>query len=319
MSYNKYSDYLKNKYGEKVYKLPINISGGCPNKDGFLGTGGCIYCDSKGSGFETLEGTLSVKNQIETNMNYIGKNYGTKKFIAYFQTFTNTYMPFETFKENIESLLNYENIVGISISTRPDCINDEILNLLYHISDSFNMDITFELGLQTVNYHTLERINRGHTLGEFIDASLRIKKYPFDLCAHVILNLPWDTTLDAIEGAKILSALSCDSVKVHSLYILKDTSIGRQYLEGTFDIISKEEYVERVILFLEYLSPDIVIQRLLARAPKEETLFCNWETSWWKIQEEIEDKMKRENRKQGVKFNYLNGKALKNPKFNLYL
>ena len=317
MSYNKYSDYLRNKYGEKVYKLPINISGSCPNKDGFLGTGGCIYCDSKGSGFETLEGNLSIKKQIETNMNYIGKNYGAKKFIAYFQTFTNTYMPFETFKENINNVLNYENIVEISISTRPDCINEEILQYLSKISGKHGINISFELGLQTVNYHTLERINRGHTLGEFIDASLRIKKHPFELCAHVILNLPWDSTLDAIEGAKILSALSYDSVKVHSLYILKDTSMGKQYLAGAFDIISKEEYVERVILFLEYLSPDIVIQRLLARAPKEETLFCNWNTSWWKILEEIEAKMKRENRKQGVKFNYLNGKALKNPKLNL--
>ena len=311
--YNVYSEYLREKYGQKVYKLPINLPGTCPNRDGFIDTGGCIFCGEEGGSFENLSNELRVKEQLETNMAYIKKRYKAEKYIAYFQNFTNTYYPLETFKTYIKQAI-MEDIVEISISTRPDCINDDYLKFLKEISDNHNINISIELGLQTVNYHTLTKINRGHTLAEFIDSVMQIKAFGFEICAHIILNFPWDDMLDVIESAKVLSALRVEQVKLHSLYIVEDTRLGEMYKNNEFKMISMEEYIERAIVFLEYLDPSIVIQRLMGRAPSEKSLFVNWNTSWWKIKDGILEKMESENRVQGGKYNYLNGKAL--GKFN---
>ncbi len=312
--YNVYSDYLRNRFGEKVYKLPISLPITCPNRDGCLGTGGCIYCGEEGGSFENLSNTIPVREQVLRNMGYISKKYKAKKFISYFQSFTNTYMPLNLFKRCIEESI-VDNVVGLSISTRPDCIRDEYLEFLSQVKDKYNLEITIELGLQTVNYHTLQIINRGHTLAEFIDAVLRNKKYGMRTCAHLILNLPWDDMTDVIENAKILSALAVEEVKLHALYIVEGTELGRMYKEGKVTLISKEEYEERVITFLEYLHEDTVIQRIIGRAPEENTLFVNWNESWWKIRDEIIEKMVERNTRQGIKCNYLNGKALKNLKY----
>lgn len=312
--YNVYSDYLRNRFGEKVYKLPISLPITCPNRDGCLGTGGCIYCGEEGGSFENLSNTIPVREQVLRNMEYISRKYKATKFISYFQSFTNTYMPLNLFKRCIEESI-VDNVVGISISTRPDCISNEYLEFLAQIKDKHDLEITIELGLQTVNYHTLQIINRGHTLAEFIDAVLRNKKYGMRTCAHLILNLPWDDMTDVIESAKILSALAVEEVKLHALYIVEGTELGRMYKEGKVTLISKEEYEERVITFLEYLHEDTVIQRIIGRAPEENTLFVNWNESWWKIRDEIIEKMVERNTRQGIKCNYLNGKALKNLKY----
>lgn len=308
--YRRYSEHLKEKYGEKVYKLPVNLPVTCPNRDGHGGWGGCTFCGDEGAGFENLSNLISVSEQINKNKEYISKKYKAQKFIAYFQNFSNTYMSLDTFKAAIEQSIK-EDIVQIAISTRPDCIREEYLQFLYEIRNKHNIDIGIELGLQTVQYHSLIKINRGHTLAEFIDAVLRIQKYGFELCTHLILNLPWDTEIDVIENAKILSALSINQVKLHSLYIIENTVMGHQFNNKEFTMISVEEYKRRVINFLEYLSPDIVVQRLIGRAPKENTLFVNWNMSWWKIRDEIEAEMRLNNNYQGRLCNYLNGKAVK--------
>lgn len=308
--YRIYSGYLKNKYGTKVYKLPINLPTTCPNRDGCVGEGGCIFCGEEGAGFENLDSNITVKEQMKKNMDYIRKRYKAKKFIAYFQNFTNTYMELEIFKKAIiDSII--DDVVEISISTRPDCVSDTHLEFLNDVKRKYDVDITIELGLQSVNYHTLKKINRGHTLGEFIDSVLRIKKYGFEVCTHLILNLPWDNMDDVVENAKILSALPIDQVKLHSLYIVEKTKLGEMYLNKEFQLISKEDYVERVVNFLGYLRKDIVVQRLIGRAPEENTIFVNWSTSWWKIKDEILEKMTANNICQGAKCNYLNGKAVK--------
>jgi hypothetical protein len=290
--YNNYADYLQQKYGEKVYKLPINLAGTCPNRDGVAGTGGCIFCDEEGSGFEGLPTYLSVKEQLNTNKEFFTKRFKAHKFIAYFQAFTNTYLPLESFKENIWAASELEDLVGISISTRPDCVSEDHLLFLKEVAEKKQLDVSIELGLQTVNYHTLKKINRGHTLAEFIESVLRIKKYGFEICAHIILNLPWDNETDVIENAKILSVLEIDYVKLHSLYIVKDTVLGQMYKNGEVDLIGLDEYVDRVIIFLENLRPETVIQRLVGKGPQGNLLFCNWDTSWWRIKNIIEEKMK---------------------------
>jgi radical SAM protein (TIGR01212 family) len=308
--YKQYSTHLIDKFGEKVYKLPVNLPGTCPNRDGKVGIGGCIFCDEEGAGFECLPNSLSVQQQINENKAFFKQRFNAHKFISYFQAFSNTYLPFEQFRANILAAVEDEDIVGVSISTRPDCISDEYLAFLAELRRERHLVINIELGLQTVNYHSLVKINRGHTLAEFVDAVLRIKRYGFEICTHLILNLPWDETLDVIENAKLLSALGIDYVKLHSLYIVKETPLGEMYARGEFELITLEEYIERVVNFLEYLAPNIVIQRIVGKGPQGNLLFCNWNTSWWKIKHSIENKLVELDTWQGKKYNYLNGKAL---------
>lgn len=305
--YKKYSDYLKNKYGEKVYKLPINLPITCPNR---IHSSGCSFCAEVGTGFEALNSALPVSEQINATKKLIQKKYNAKKYIAYFQNYTNTFMELEKFRSYMTEAAENTDIVEISISTRPDCINDNYLQVLHEIMKKYHIGINIELGLQTVNYHTLDFIDRGHSLAEFIDAVLCIQKFPFTICTHVILNLPGDCIRDSIETAKILSALNIDIVKIHSLYIAKNTKLSKQYENGIIKICSKDEYFERVISFLEHLSPEIIVERLFSRVPEEDAVFSNWNTSWWKLQDELLLKMNESNRYQGKKFQYLNGSAL---------
>lgn len=309
--FKEYSAYLKAKYGEKVYKLPVNLPGTCPNRDGTVGTGGCAFCDEAGAGFECLPNTINVAGQIAENKQFFIKRFNSKKFFAYFQAFTNTYRDYDSFTESILAAAEDEDIVGISISTRPDCINDVYLDFLLNLKREKGLEINIELGLQTVNYHTLLKINRGHTLAEFIDAVLRIKKRNFEVVAHLILNLPWDNETDVVECAKICSALGVDFVKLHSLYVVKGTALGEMYEKGEFELISLEEYVQRVVLFLEHLDPSIVIQRLVGKGPQGNLYFCNWSTSWWKIHRRIKEALVEKDTWQGKKFNYTNGAAVK--------
>ena len=307
MPYQKYSDYLFQKYGEKVYKLPINLPITCPNR---LNGTGCSFCATVGTGFEAMNSDCSVTEQIEKTASFITAKYKAKKFIAYFQNYTNTFMALETFRNYLTEAASRPEIVEISISTRPDCIRDSYLDVLLDIQTTFQVDINLELGLQTVNYHTLDAIDRGHGLAEYLDAVLRIKKYPFTVCTHLILNLPQDSMRDVVETAKIVSALQIDIVKLHSLYIAKNTKLSKQYKDGTISICSKEEYIDRVICFLEHLAPDIVVERLFSRIPEEDAEFSNWNTSWWKLQDELLEHMEARGAYQGKYFNYLNGSAL---------
>lgn len=305
--YNTYSEYLKNKYGEKVYKLPINLPITCPNR---LDGKGCTFCSEIGTGFEAMEDHNSVTEQLSRTKEHIQRKYKAKKFIAYFQNYTNTFLPLDTFIENLHAACSFDDIVEISVSTRPDCIHIDYMEALKQISEQYNVSITIEMGLQTVNYHSLVKIQRGHTLAEFINAVNIIKSYGFNICSHVIANLPYDDRLDVVETAKIISALDIPIVKIHSLYIAKGTPMAKAYESGEISICSKEEYYERLALFIEHLNPSIIIERLFSRIPKEDMVFSNWETSWWKLQDEFLQKLELEHRYQGKEFNYLNGVGL---------
>jgi radical SAM protein (TIGR01212 family) len=303
--YNIYSVWLKKRYGEKVYKIPVNIPVSCPNRDGTKGIGGCVYCGAKGGGNETLSDQLSVGDQIERNIAYIGKRYHAKKFIPYFQSFSNTYCDFADFKKWILESIR-PDVVEISISTRPDCITDEQLRFLETIKTVQAIDVTIELGLQSVNEETLKIIKRGHTLADYEQAMDRIKAAGLLTCTHMILDLPWDREEDIIMGAEILSRRKTDFVKCHSLYIERNTVLKQWYDDKKVTLLTKVDYISRAILFLEHLNPDIVIQRLIGRAPKEDSVITNWNTSWWKIKDELDAQMKQENNYQGRKFTGLN-------------
>lgn len=310
LAYNNFSEYLKKRYGEKVYKLPVALPVTCPNRDGTCGVAGCTFCGEIGAGYENLPADMTVTEQLTANKAHIIPKYKARKFIPYFQNFSNTYLPLEKLRAYAEEACQ-EDVVAIYIATRPDCINDAYLELLQEIKAEKKIDICLELGLQSVNYHSLQKINRGHTLGEFIDAVLRIRAYGFQSCAHLILNLPWDDMTDVVEAAKVVSALQVDQVKLHALYIVKGTEMARQYEAGELAMISCEEYQQRVIAFLEHLAKDIVVQRIIGRAPEANTLFSNWHTGWWKIRDTIIRTMEEHGQHQGRLCNYLNGRAVK--------
>ena len=305
--YNIYSVWLKERYGEKVYKIPVNIPVTCPNRDGTKGTGGCVYCGAKGGGNETLSDQLSVSEQIEKNIAYIGKRYKAKKFIPFFQSFSNTYCAFPDFSKWIQEAIR-PDVVEISISTRPDCITDEQLRFLAAIKKEQDIDITIELGLQSINDETLKIIKRGHTLADYELAIDRIKAAGLLSCTHMILDLPWDQEEDVINGAELLSQKGTDFVKCHSLYIEKNTVLKQWYDEKKVTLLTKDDYINRAILFLEYLDPEIVVQRLIGRVPEEDSVITNCNTSWWKIKDELEARMKQENNYQGRKFAGMNNK-----------
>lgn len=308
--YRAISAFLKEKYGEKVYKLPVALPLTCPNRDGSAGVGGCVFCGEIGAGYENLPASMTVQEQLVKNIAHIAPKYKAYKYIPYYQNFSNTYLEPERFKEYMEAGC-IDSTVGLAIATRPDCINDTYLEILKGIKETYGVDIYLEYGLQSVNYHTLEKINRGHGMAEFIDAVLRTKRYGFSVCAHMIVNLPWDTMTDTIEGARILTALGVDQVKLHALYIVKNTLMAKWYEEKQFELISADEYIERVIAFLRLLDKKIVLQRLVGRAPEENTLFTNWSMGWWRIQEEIERRMDERDVRQGDLCNYLNGSAVR--------
>lgn len=296
--YRIYSETLKEQFGEKVYKLPVNIKTTCPNRDGTVGIGGCAFCSYLGAGFESHSNDISIVDQLELNKALIQKKYKAYKYIAYFQNYTNTYLPIEIFKQYMEEACIPE-IVELDISTRPDCITTAHLDVLKEISQKYHVEVTIELGLQTTNEQTLLDINRGHTVKDFMLAAELIHQYGFKVCCHLILNLPGDSLEDTINSAKLMNLLNIEYVKLHSLYIAKGSQYEQLYIDKKIKICTCEAYEENVITFLEYLDPRISIQRLLGRAPKEESVFCNWDRSWWVIKEEIEAIMLRDERYQG--------------------
>ena len=281
----KYSQFLRNIYGEKVYKIPVNTGGTCPNRDGTKGVGGCIFCSEVGAGFELPDAKVDISEQIKTNMAYIRKKYHANRFLIYFQNFTATYLPLETFRKYLFEAILAEDIVGVVISTRPDCLDGGHLDLLDEVRAK-GLDVFIELGLQSANDVTLEKINRGHTVSDYIRGAKLVKEHGFYLDTHLILNLPWDREEDILTAAKLMNEVKTDSVKLHSLHIPYGTKLYDLYQTGEIEIISKEEYFHRLYLFLTELSAEVAVQRLFSRAPKEDTAFCNWQTSWWKLEEE---------------------------------
>ena len=309
--YRNFSDYLKEKYGEKVYKIPLSLPVTCPNRDGSISGKACIFCGSIGADYETKAVGMDITRQLNRSMAHVGPKYKAKKFIAYFLNFTNTYAPLSDFKSWVEEAMSHPAVVGVDISTRPDCIHEAYLDILKEASMKYGKDVTVELGLQSSNVHTLAVLNRCHTLAEYIDAAIRIGRYGFGQCTHVIADLPWDDRLDVAETAKIISALPVTEVKLHSLYIVKNTPLADMYERGEVKLLSMEEYMERVVLFLSYLRKDIVIQRIVGRASGGNTLSVNGGSPWWEVKDRIDRLMEERQVTQGCLCDYLDGRAVR--------
>ena len=303
--YYKYSSYLRETYGEKVYKLPVNLPVSCPNRDGTTGTGGCIFCGEKSAGYEAFGADTDVREQIVGNRQYIAEHYHANLYEVYFQTFTNTYMELPRFAAYVEeALTSVPNIVMLTISTRPDCVARQYLDILRDAQEKYGVAVTLELGLQSVNANTLRLLKRGHTLVDYIQAVQLVKSYGFHVCTHIISTLPWDADEDVIDAARLISTLCGrdDSVKLHSLYIEKNTVLEKMYRAKEFELLSLDAYIKRTVDFIEHLRPEISFQRLNARVPKDVSTFANWGRSHWILTDKIVDELERRGSSQGCKW-----------------
>lgn len=274
---NRYLDlntYLRNRFGCRVQKITIDAGMSCPNRDGRISTGGCIYCNPSGSGTGAHLQGLSITDQLLAGKAAMGRRYGAKKFIAYFQSYTNTYAPVPTLKKMYDEALAVEDIVGLSIGTRPDCVDESVLSLLGgYAADHL---VWIEYGLQSAHDATLSRINRGHDFQAFARAVDLTRNRGIAICAHVILGLPGETRQQMIETAKILAGMRIDGIKIHLLYVVKGTKLAEMYQNGEFACLTQDEYVDIVCEFLAHLPKDMVIQRLTGDPHRSELVSPDW-------------------------------------------
>ena len=264
--YRDYNAYLRGLFGERVQKIPLDAGLGCPNRDGTLSTRGCAYCDALGSGSGAciLKGT-PVEEQVQKGVAFASRRYKARKYIAYFQSFTNTYAPVETLRLLYDGALAYSGMVGLSVGTRPDCAEDDVLDLLASYRDRFLVWV--EYGLQSAHDATLKSINRGHDAACFARAVRRTAERGLNVCAHIILGLPGESKEMMRETARFLADLPVHGVKIHALYVIEGTAVARSFQEGTYRCLSREAYVDRVVDVLERLPSDVVIQRLTGDPP----------------------------------------------------
>lgn len=295
--YHDLKTYWRNRFGCTVYKLPVDAGFTCPNRDGLVGTGGCIYCDGRGSSLRR-EGTLpSVGEQIRRGREFYRNRRGAKKFIAYFQTFTNTYAPCDRLKLLYDEALEQEDVIGLSVGTRPDCVPDEVLNLLK--SYARDKHVWLEFGLQSIHDKTLLRINRGHTATQFFDAVERAADEKLLICTHIIVGLPGESREDVMETARVLASLPISGIKIHLMLALEGTVMGEEYKRGLINFWTMEEYVKTVCDVLEILPPEMVVQRLTADGYRDIFLAPAWAANKMSILNAIDREMERRNTRQG--------------------
>lgn len=272
--YNDFNSCLRSIFGCRVQKITIDAGLSCPNRDGSISKGGCIYCNLKGSGTGAHEKGLSVTDQVIQGKKALAKRYKAKKFLAYFQSFSNTYAPIDTLKNLYEQALGIEDVVGLSIGTRPDCVDDPILELLQGYAE--NHLIWIEYGLQSANDSTLAFINRGHDFECFKKAVDATKNRGIKICAHVILGLPNEKKAHMLETADAIAGLEIDGIKIHLLYVVKGTKLDRLYNGQKYTCLEQEEYVDIVCDFLERIPENMVIQRLTGDPHPEELVAPRW-------------------------------------------
>lgn len=258
--YHTFNYYLKNKYQSKVAKVSLNAGFTCPNRDGTKGTGGCIFCSSTGSG--DFAGNIQDSLEIQfSNVSLVLQNkWPNCKYIAYFQANTNTYGPLKKIKACIEPFINKKNVVAISIATRPDCLETDVLNYLAEVNN--RCDLWVELGLQTIHDQTGELINRGHNYQDFLDGLNKLRKLKINVCVHIINGLPGETYEMMLETAKAVGQLDIQALKIHMLYVIEKTKLHQLYLQQPFKILNRDEYIDLVVKQLSYIPENIVIERL---------------------------------------------------------
>ncbi|MBU0650441.1 TIGR01212 family radical SAM protein [bacterium] len=296
--YYDFKTYLKKTFGCKVYKVVVDAGFSCPNRDGFLSTGGCIYCNEKGSSLGRAN--IPIDQQVLDGIKFIKKWYNAKKIMVYFQAFSNTYAPAQELEKIYNQALCHEDIVSIAIGTRPDCIDEEKLKIINKLTEKY--EVWIEYGLQSCHDKTLELINRKHTFKQFSQAVELTKKFPkIKICSHIILGLPGETKQDMIETVKKLAELKIDAIKFHALYIEKNTIIADMYKQKNFLLLSMPDYVDILINCLEILPKNIVIQRISGDCKKEDLIAPDWAAKKSDVVNLLKQEMEKRGSFQGIK------------------
>ncbi|MBO5376604.1 MAG: TIGR01212 family radical SAM protein [Bacilli bacterium] len=291
--------YYKQKYNSKVSKISLNMGLTCPNKDGKVGFGGCIYCSKLGSGDYAGTITKSIKEQFKEIKEVMDRKWPNSKYIAYFQANTNTYGPLDKLKKAWEEALTYENVVGINISTRPDSIDEDCYNYLEGLNKK--TDLVVELGLQTIHEKTSKLINRCHSLECFEDAVKELNKRNIKVLVHIINGLPYETKDMMLETIKYLNKLNIWGIKIHMLHIIKNTALEKLYEKEKFHVLSKEEYVDIVCDQLELINENIVINRLTGDPKIEDLIEPTWLIKKVCVLNDIDKELAKRNTVQGIK------------------
>lgn len=291
---------LKERFGEKVYKVTLNGGMSCPNRDGTIGHGGCIFCSEGGSGDFAASAALSIHEQIDSQIAMLSAKRPIHKYIAYFQAYTNTYAPLPYLERIFTEAIEHEDIVGLSIGTRPDCLPDETLDLLSELNKK--KPVTVELGLQTIHERTAAFIRRGYKLSCFEDALEKLQERKLETVVHTILGLPGENTENILETMRYLNAHHIDGIKLQLLHVLKHTDLADYYGQTGFHILSEDEYVDLVIHCLEVLSPDITIHRLTGDGPSDLLIAPLWSLKKRSVLNHIHHELKVRDTWQGRLF-----------------
>ena len=293
--------YNMQKFGERVYKAPLNAGFSCPNIDGTKGTNGCIYCDG-GSGYFTDDRSISVKDQLEHQISLIHSKHPNAKINAYFQSYTNTYAPVEILKERFESVLDFPDVVAMSIATRADCLPEDVMAYLKDLASRINL--TVELGLQSTNDDTAELIGRGHSFDEFVQGLEKLKAAGIRAVVHIINGLPNEDKDIMLETAYKLGKMKPDGLKIHLLHIIKNTELERMYYMQRYIPMTMDEYVNITVKQLEYIPAETVIERLTGDGDKSKLVAPLWSTDKIAVLGEIDKLQAQLDTYQGKKYKY---------------
>lgn len=295
--YHTYNYFLKNKYKHKIAKVSLNAGFTCPNRDGTSGVGGCIFCSSSGSGDFAGNVYDSLQKQFQDVSSVMRSKWPDCKFIAYFQANTNTYGSIERLKNTFEPFINQKDVVGLAIATRPDSLSEEVCDYLYELS--LKCDLYIELGLQTIHDKTGELINRGHNYQTFQEGVEKLRKRNLDICVHIINGLPYETYDMMLETAKVVGKLDIQGIKIHNLFILKNTKLYQMYQENPFPLLTRDEYIRLVVEQLSYIPAHVVVERLTGDAPLKDLFEPTWSIKKVTILNDIDKLMKERDIYQG--------------------
>jgi hypothetical protein len=295
-----YSTYLKQRFGGRVHKISIDAGFGCPNRKGGRDSHGCLFCDPGGSGAVGMERNEPIPVQIERAKEIMSRKYRARYFIAYFQPFSNTFAPVEVLRDCYDQALAVDDVVGLAVGTRPDCLPEDVLDLLaeYHRQTYFWL----ELGLQTIHNRSLDFLRRGHDYQCFLDAYQQAKERGISVCVHLILGLPGESREDMLATAEEMARLKIDGVKLHLLHVLEGTPLGELYQQGQIEMFEMQEYVELAVDVIERLHPDTLIQRLTGDGPRHILLAPLWSMNKWEVLNAIDAELARRGSVQGEKY-----------------
>ena len=299
--YHTWNYYLRNTFGEKVFKVSLNGGFTCPNLDGKVSRGGCTYCSNSGSGDFAGNPASPLSEQFNEIKAMMHKKWPNAKYIAYFQAYTNTYAPLNVLKDKFEEALSFENVIGLSISTRPDCLEDDVVEYLGELNKRTNLWV--ELGLQTIHDSTSKLINRGHDYDEFLKGLEKLKAKNIKVIVHIINGLPGEDYNMMMETAKAVANMGVDGIKIHLLHVIKDTPMEKMLQKGMLTLMNQEEYINLVCDQLEILPETMIVHRLTGDGKRDELVGPLWSLKKWEVLNAIDDELKKRNSYQGIKYN----------------